>query len=116
LIRFDAFTLDEKPNEAASKSACGASISSLIVFYVISLALVVGVRWLGRRSMLPSIPPADCCSQFISAACHAPPDEIDPCLGRVKWGVTTREVGEGYGHCSLSSQPVGKPQVGTVYY
>jgi hypothetical protein len=116
LVRFDSFDRRGTRNEEASKSACGASISSLIVFYVTALGLIIGVRWVGRRSMILMLPPADCCSAFISASCHPPSDDVDPCLEKVKWGMVNQEVIIGHGHCSISSKPVMKPQPGTVYY
>jgi hypothetical protein len=116
LVRFDTFDRFGTRNDDASKSACGASFTSLIVFCVIALGLVIGVRWIGRKSMTPTIPFAHSCSLFISAACHPPDDDVDVALGKVKWGVVEHALAERPGHCSLSSRHTDEPDIGAVYH
>lgn len=114
LVRYEQLSRTGEPQ--SSTSACGFSMSSLVTFYGIALGLVVGVRWVGRRPMIPTVPPADCCSLFISASCHPPPGDDEASLERVKWGVVEGTSGAGHHHCSLSSKPVKKPELGMVYY
>lgn len=116
LVRFDAFDRLGVRKQGASKSACGASFTSLFVFYVIAMSLVIVVRWVGRRSMTPSIPFAHSCSLFISAACHPPVEEEDAALGKVKWGVIEHALPDRYGYCSLTSRAVDDPDIGAVYH
>ncbi|KAH7372286.1 hypothetical protein BKA66DRAFT_534379 [Pyrenochaeta sp. MPI-SDFR-AT-0127] len=116
LVRFDAFDRLGLRKDEASKSACGASFSSLGAFFAIGFCLVLGVGWVGHQTMLPTIPPANSCSSFISAVCHPPSEEADPHLGRVKWGMVNDSPIQGSSHCSLSSKAVRKPEIGTVYY
>lgn len=91
-------------------SACGISFSSLITFCAVCLLLIVAVRWVGRRPMMPNLPLAENCSLMISAACHPAPNEVGPHLAKVKWGVIT-----GTRYCSLSSKHVERPEAGKVY-
>ncbi|KAF2630692.1 hypothetical protein BU25DRAFT_334952, partial [Macroventuria anomochaeta] len=90
-------------------SACGISFSSLITFCVACTILVIVVRWVGRRRMVPNLPLAENCSLMISAACHPAPDEVDPHLAKVRWGVL-----ESTGYCSLSSKHVERAETGKV--
>jgi hypothetical protein len=112
---FDAFDIYGARENDASKSACGLSFTSLVVFYVLALGLVVMVRLVGRSSMTPTIPFAYSCSLFVSVACHPPDDDGDAALAKVKWGVVDHELAEGYAHCSLTSKAVEKPEYGKVY-
>jgi hypothetical protein len=91
-------------------SACGVSFSSLVVFSVACLLLVLTVRWVGRRRMVTNLPLAENCSLMISAACHPGAGEVDPHLAKVKWGVIP-----GSGRCSLSSKHVDRVEVGNTY-
>jgi hypothetical protein len=115
LIRIDFYPRNAtEPSEW--KSACGVSFSSLITFCTVAVALVCALRWLGRRPMYPKLPLAESCSLMISAACHPDPDEVDPHLAKVQWGVVEGLEVQGHGHCSLSSKAVKKPKVGEIYY
>jgi hypothetical protein len=113
LTRTDFFSQDG--NLDSWTSACGISFSSLLTFSLVALALVCAVRWIGRRPMYPKLPLAESCSLMISAACHPAPDELDPHLAKVRWGVVAETAIEGHGHCSLSSKLVLKPKEGDVY-
>jgi hypothetical protein len=98
------------------KSACGVSFSSLTTFCSLAITLVCALRWMGRWRMYPKLPLGESCSLMISAACHPAPDEVDPHLAKVQWGVVAGMEAEGHGHCSLSSKSVAKPKVGDIYY
>lgn len=102
--------------EGTSRSACGFSTLSLFVLLFASLLLLGVIGFMGSKSMSMKAPVVASCSLAISAACHASPDETEPHLARVRWGVVEGEVVEGFGHCSLSSKPVKKPKVGRTYY
>jgi hypothetical protein len=113
LIRTDFYTQDGKLEKWTS--ACGVSLSSLLTFCLVALALVCALRWIGRRPMYPKLPLAESCSLMIGAACHPAPDEIDSHLAKVRWGVVAETMVKEHGHCSLSSKPVLKPNVGDTY-
>lgn len=108
LARIDFYDLDGDLERWTS--ACGISFSALVAFCCVCLLLVLAVRWVGRRHMMPRLPLAENCSLMISAACHPAPDEIDPHLAKVKWGVVTDT-----GRCSLSAKHVKQPKVGKSY-
>lgn len=91
-------------------SACGISFTSLVTLSAVCLILVISVRWIGRRPMMPNLPLAENCSLMISAACHPSSAELNPHLEEVKWGVIP-----GTGRCSLSSKQVTAPEVGKAY-
>ncbi|KAF3033637.1 hypothetical protein E8E12_004523 [Didymella heteroderae] len=118
LVRIDVFNargnLITKGNEA-SRSACGVSVSSFIVFFVVFLSLCIGIRVLASRKFVTGLPQAASNSLVISAACHPPKDEVEPHLKAVQWGVVEGEMVGGYEHCSLSSRLVGIPEEGNVY-
>lgn len=61
------------------------------------------------------IPPTEHCSLVISAACHPPPDDIDPQLGTVQWGVVRSRFGGDIDQCSFTSEAVSAPEEGVVY-
>jgi hypothetical protein len=65
--------------------------------------------------MEAKLPLAESCSLVISAACHPAPDEVNPHLAKVQWGVVDRMLVEGHEHCSLSSKPIQAPEVGNIY-
>ncbi|KAF1849177.1 uncharacterized protein K460DRAFT_330888 [Cucurbitaria berberidis CBS 394.84] len=116
LVRVDFFDSQGKMLEHKSKSACGFSTLSLFVLLSAFLILLCTVGWIGFRNMSMKAPIIASCSLAISAACHPPPNEIDPHLAKVRWGVVQHEVVEGFGHCSLSSKSVKKPEVGKTYH
>jgi hypothetical protein len=113
LVRIDYFNRDGARN--GGQFACGFSALSLITFVAISMALLLVIGVVGFRKMLMHMPIAGSCSLAISAACHPPPEETDPQLKRIKWGVTKAKEGEDHPHCSLSSGPVTDPKYGEIY-
>jgi hypothetical protein len=116
LVRIDFFNRAGGKNLNASKSACGFSTLSFVVFVTVGMALLLVIGVVGFRKMPTHMPVAGSCSLAISAACHPPPDEIDPQLKRIKWGVTEAKEGEDDPHCALSSGPVTAPKYGKVYH
>jgi hypothetical protein len=76
----------------------------------------VGVpRIVGRLSIESKLPLAEWCSLVIGAACHPAPDEVDPHLSKVQWGLIDGMLVEGRMRCSLSSGPIRAPEVGKIY-
>ncbi|KAH7062959.1 hypothetical protein BKA63DRAFT_189701 [Paraphoma chrysanthemicola] len=98
-----------------STCACGYSAQSILVFSQVFcvLLLVIICRLLWRMPV--RMPPARHCSLVISAACHAPLDEVDPHLCEVMWGVTEEATHDRPGHCSFSAGVIGEAQTGHLY-
>jgi hypothetical protein len=113
LTRID--TYDRNGRLTSWSSACGISFSSLITFCVVVLVSAGVTRLIGRLRMEAKLPLAESCSLVISAACHPAPDEVNPHLAKVQWGVVDRMLVEGHEHCSLSSKPIQAPEVGNIY-
>lgn len=113
LIRIDWHTEDGKLDKW--KSACGVSFSSLFTFSFVAFLLVCGLLFIARWPMLARLPLAENCSLMISAASHPAPDEVNPQLMKVKWGVVPDTVVDEHPHCSISSKEVEKPEVGGMY-
>lgn len=99
-----------------SKTACGYSRLSLLVFFVVALVLVVAVGMIGIRHLQQKIPMAASCSLVISAACHPAEDEgQDIHLKKVKWGVVEEATGGGWPHCSIAAGELKMAKVGEKY-
>jgi hypothetical protein len=111
----DTFAYDEI-TPTGTVSACGFSYLSLVVLLFSFLLLLAGVVFVSLWKMQMRLPVAGSCSLAISAACHASPDEVDPHLARLQWGVVEYEVVKGFKHCSLSSETVTEPEEGKKYY
>jgi hypothetical protein len=117
LIRVDYFPVDSKEADSGrSESACGISFASLAAFCGICALLCGLIAYLSRPSLIPGLPQVENCSLMISAACHPAPDEIEPHLRRVQWGVISRRTTDGHLLCSLSSKPVRMPRAKMSYF
>ncbi|KAF1922793.1 uncharacterized protein M421DRAFT_426533 [Didymella exigua CBS 183.55] len=77
LVRIDVFNEDGYLTTEGSRSACGTSVSSFIVFFVVFFGLCIAVRVQASRNLVTGLPQAASNSLVISAACHPPSDEID---------------------------------------
>jgi hypothetical protein len=99
-----------------SKSACGFSSLSLMIFVAVGLLVLAVIGVIGFWKMPMRMPIAGSCSLAISAACHPPPEDVDPQLKSVMWGVVKARAGEENRHCSLSSGQVTVPREGEIYY
>ena len=115
LIRIDVYDRDGILQPQRSKSTCGYSSLSLLVFCSIFLLILAGIYKLSRRPFQVCIPITVHCSFAISAACHPPPDDIDPCLKPVQWGVVNNRFKGNVEHCTFTSEEVKEPQDGHVY-
>lgn len=115
VVRLDSIDRDGEVT-VSTLSACGYSPLSLVVFLGTTLILLCVIGWIGLRRMQQKIPFAASCSLAISAACHPPNSEKDPHLAALRWGVVEQKVAEEHKHCTFSSQPVKRPDVGKLYY
>ncbi|KAF2846144.1 hypothetical protein T440DRAFT_542799 [Plenodomus tracheiphilus IPT5] len=91
-MRVDVFERDSDTRNAdKSKSVAGYSSLSLLVFFIVALALVVAVGWVAQQYVQQRLPMAASCSLDISAACHPPQGETDTHLKKVKWGLVGQQ-------------------------
>ncbi|KAK8243531.1 hypothetical protein HDK90DRAFT_125707 [Phyllosticta capitalensis] len=115
--RIDKMGSDGKLKREVSVSACNYSVrSSILLLFVISV-LVAAATGVGLMRFKARMPYASSCSWVISAACHPPPEEVEPHLKRVKWGVVQSETYsiKGVPHCSFSSRHVRAPEPDVRY-
>lgn len=116
LIRLTAMNSDGQLLEEESLSACGVSKLSAFVLVVMLGALVIVVTVISVFHFKARIPFAASCSFVISAACHPPPNQVNPHLNEVQWGVVDDyQVVEGEEHYSFSADAVTEPRVGFKY-
>lgn len=116
LVRIDVFNRFGALSVALSRLACGVSALCFLVLFLLFLGLCITIRHLASRKLVTGLPQAASNSLIISAACHAPSDEVNPHLKPVQWGVVEgRGMGETE-HCSLSARPVTAPCEGKMYY
>ena len=102
-----------KPNE--SLCTCGYSITSALVLVTVLYALFVCTGIQSFMKIKEKLPLAANCSLVISAACHPPPNDVDAYMRPVQWGVVTSDYAGSTEHCSITSERVTKPEVGTMY-
>ena len=116
LVRLNVVNRDGVINKDKSKTACGYSRLSLLVFFAVALVLVCTVGVIGLRHMQQRIPMAASCSLVISAACHPPEDEKgDIFLKKVKWGVVEEASSGWYSHCAITAGKLRKTKIGEKY-
>ncbi|KAI9675682.1 MAG: hypothetical protein M1817_001049 [Caeruleum heppii] len=99
-------------------STCGYSPMPIIFIVFAGVILLLSGVVLGFRRYKPGMPLAGSCSMAIAAACHVPPDEIDPATKPLQWGVsrqTDETEPDTVGHCSFSSREVTMPVPGRLY-
>ncbi|KAF1936193.1 hypothetical protein EJ02DRAFT_481712, partial [Clathrospora elynae] len=116
LVRLDTLDRDGLIYEMYSRSACGFSQLSMIVFWCVFLVPLVGISVVATRRMQQKLPVAASCSLAISAACHPPDEDVDGHLAKLRWGVVPKQTAEGFDHCCLTAlQVIKKPVVGRKY-
>lgn len=98
-----------------SKCTCGYSPLSIVVVSLSFLALVIVVLALLLFLKVQYMPLAASSSLVISAACHPPPDDREPQLAKLQWGVVKSRFGGSIQHCTLTSEEVSAPVVGEPY-
>ncbi|KAL9614475.1 MAG: hypothetical protein Q9167_001003 [Letrouitia subvulpina] len=94
-------------------SSCGYSPGAIVLAIIVGTLIFLATFIMGSRKYPTGIPLTATCSAGISAACHAPVDDIDASVLPVQWGVVS--VKDGIGHCSFSSKVVAPPIPGYVY-
>ncbi|KAF2229177.1 hypothetical protein EV356DRAFT_20588 [Viridothelium virens] len=114
LVRLDIRDRAGNVITSESKSTCGYSLLSLVIFIAVFLSLQLVVLTFMLWRIKPRMPVAACCSLIISAACHPPDSELDPHLQPVQWGVVPAAFGT-IGHCTFSSEPVMPVRSGCEY-
>lgn len=114
-VRIDAYDVNGNLKLDASKSTVGYSSVSSLAFVAVLLGMVVVVFGAQFQEVGICAPPAEHCSLVISAACHPPPNDINPQLGLVQWGVVRRRFEGDARHCSFTSKEVRRPKEGVVY-
>lgn len=103
IVRIDEYDVDGRLADSDLKSACGVSLSSLIVFCGISVGLLVIIWRFGALRMPVLLPPIRSSSLMISAACHPSIKEEQPHLKPVRWSSISEHERCGLAHYSLSS-------------
>ncbi|KAI4660818.1 uncharacterized protein J4E79_005386 [Alternaria viburni] len=112
---------DMHTRKAASEvSTCGYSPVAIILTTVVGFTIAAGGLVISRFWYPAGIPLASSCSAAISAACHAPLEDVNASLLPVQWGAVTHgkagEDGEEpIGHCCFTSFPVEMPIPGRLY-
>lgn len=67
-------------------STCGYSLIAIIFALSVGVVIVLTISGLSLRPINSRMPVAGSCSAAISAACHPPPEDVDPHLKKVMWG------------------------------
>ncbi|KAL8685755.1 MAG: hypothetical protein Q9218_007560 [Villophora microphyllina] len=96
-----------------SISTCGYSNIAIITVIIVGfIAVVFGIAN-GFRKYPAGMPLVGSNSAAISAACHAPKDDVDASVLPVMWGAV--EMEGKIGHCCFTSYEVTPPVVGELY-
>jgi hypothetical protein len=111
-VRIDVQSREGMSIVERSRNACGFSRLSLMVLVMAIALLIFVVTSFALIRLRERIPFAAACSLVVSAACHPSPEEVDPAIKPVKWGVL--EIA-GIQHCTFSSEAVIKPKPGQIY-
>ncbi|KAL8991876.1 MAG: hypothetical protein Q9169_007572 [Polycauliona sp. 2 TL-2023] len=113
LARITVFDSLDREDKRYSVSTCGYSCIAIIaVLFVSTVALLIG-NSMGFRKYPPGMPMAGSNSAAISAACHAPAEDVDASGLPVMWGAV--RTGGKIGHCCFTSLEVTAPEVGKLY-
>ncbi len=84
------------------------NFGSLLVAFALCLVL-------GCRPYDSDIPLVGTCSAAISAAYHKTPNDLEPHIQPVRWGVVEVNDATGVGHCCLTTLEVAAPVEGSEY-
>lgn len=87
--------------------SCGYTPMAILLSMVVGSIVPLSALLTGLRKHHPDMPLAGTTSIAISAACHAPPDDVDAAVLPIQWGVVSVE--NGVGHCCFSSKLVTPP-------
>lgn len=114
LAKVTVYNFDGSEDTDEDISRCGYS-NIAIIFTLIVGTVVVAIGILnGFRRFQSGIPLVGSCSAAISAACHAPADDVNASVLPVMWG-EVEKGGEAVGHCCFSSQKVERFIAGKLY-
>ncbi|KAI4909316.1 hypothetical protein J4E90_008013 [Alternaria incomplexa] len=105
---------------ASEVSTCGYSPVAIILTTVVGFTIAAGGLIISRFWYPAGIPLASSCSAAISAACHAPLEDVNASLLPVQWGAVTHgkageDGDEPIGRCCFTSFPVEMPIPGRLY-
>ena len=89
-------------DKEASIVTCGYSIIAIMFTVIIGGLMVVAVVAIGFRRFEPRMPLTSNRNMAISAAYHAPPEDVDAAILPLMWGVV-KQVTKGVSHCSFTS-------------
>ncbi|KAF2179020.1 hypothetical protein K469DRAFT_321057 [Zopfia rhizophila CBS 207.26] len=108
VVRLDQLDRAGKPRPGQSVGACGSSSSAVWALILQQFCILVLFIVLACISFDAQIPLAGSGSWVISAARHAKSDEVDPAIGKVKWGVVDEKIGPdgSVSYCRFSSGQV----------
>lgn len=115
LARLEIRDINRNLIPSQSRCACGYSPLSILIFSLTWIGLLLVVLNLLLRKMDQRVPLTKNCSLVISAACHPPPDDVDPQLQSVQWGVVPSRYGGDIGHSTFTSKEVAAPENGKHY-
>lgn len=113
LARITVYDNQEREDERYSVSTCGYSCIAIITLMFVSIIALLASNANGFRKYPAGMPLAGSNSAAISAACHAPADDVDASVLPVMWGAVRTE-GK-VGHCCFTSFEVTPPVVGEIY-
>lgn len=115
LVRVEIRDINGRIITSESRCNCGYSPISVLTFCLVFLTLLLVVLGLLLRKLTLDISAPAHCSLVISAACHAPVDDVSPQLNPVGWGVLRSRFGGEIAHCSFTSEEVTAPVEGQWY-
>ena len=116
LARVNVFYASGELDSSASIATIGYSVVPLLVVLILGSVTVAMGLLNGCRRYRPGIPLAGSCSAAISAACHAPDEDVDAVEKPLLWGAGFGKEKDGaVGHCSFTSLEAEMPVEGKDY-
>ena len=114
LAKVTVYKFNGLEDPSADISTCG--YSNIAIIFTLGVGTIVAAAGIlnGFRRFKSGIPLVASCSAAISAACHAPADDVDASLRPVMWGEVKMERAQ-VGHCCFSSQKVEGLIAGKLY-
>ena len=97
-------------------STMGYSCIAIITVIIVGTIVVTLGILNGFRRYRPGMPIVGSCSAAISAACHAPREDVDAATLPLLWGAVSHPQGDGtVGHCCFTSFEASPPVEGEAY-
>lgn len=94
---------------------CGYSTTPITLTLGTGFLMLAVLLFYGFQCYDRSVPQASGCSAAISAACHAPRDDLNAALEPLKWGAINHGSDGEPGHCCFTSKDVESPIAGNIY-